>query len=68
MRCVRLGPTDRAIAFDIIENHVALPPSQRPEKTPLFFIFHFLGEWREVSAYRPLLRLLRLPEPENIWS
>jgi hypothetical protein len=50
--------------IQIIEDHIALPPSERPEKTPLFFIFHLLGEWRQESAYRPLLRLLRLPEPE----
>jgi hypothetical protein len=29
--------------------------------TPLFFIFHLLGEWRQKAAYRPLARLLRLP-------
>jgi hypothetical protein len=28
----------------------------------LFFAFHLLGEWREKSAYRPLAKLLRLPE------
>src|SRR3954447_15700452 len=28
----------------------------------LFFVFHLLGEWREKSAYRPLAKLLRLPE------
>jgi hypothetical protein len=30
----------------------------------LFFIFHFLGEWREKSAYRPLAQLLRRPRNE----
>jgi hypothetical protein len=50
--------------IQVIEDHLALPPSERPQKTPLFFIFHLLGDWREATAYRPLLRLLRLPEPE----
>ena len=32
--------------------------------TPLFFIFHLFGEWRETAAYRPLARLLRCPAEE----
>jgi hypothetical protein len=39
-----------------IEKFIA---AERDEPTPLFFIFHLLGEWRETSAYRPLARLLR---------
>jgi hypothetical protein len=39
------------------EGHVA--------NTPLFFIFHLLGEWRETSAYRALARLLRRP-PDDV--
>jgi hypothetical protein len=31
-------------------------------RSSLFLIFHLLGEWREKAAYRPLARLLRLPE------
>jgi len=44
-----------------IETYLALEPAARPKRTPLFFIFHLLGEWREEAAYRPLTRLLRLP-------
>src|SRR6201997_1212993 len=47
-----------------IEEHLALEPAARTKPTPLFFIFHLLGEWREKTAYRPLARLLRLPGPE----
>ena len=44
-----------------IEDHLALRPAARVKPTPLFFIFHLLGEWREKTAYKPLARLLRLP-------
>jgi Protein of unknown function (DUF1186) len=44
-----------------IESYLALGPAARAKPTPLFFIFHLLGEWREKVAYRPLARLLRLP-------
>src|SRR6266436_1170595 len=47
-----------------IETYLALEPAARAKPTPLFFIFHLLGEWRETSAYRPLARLLRVPGPE----
>lgn len=47
-----------------IEDHPSLDPAARTKPTPLFFIFHLLGEWREKSAYRPLARLLRLPDDE----
>ena len=47
-----------------IETFLALKPAAREKPTPLFFIFHLLGEWREKAAYRPLARLLRLPRPE----
>jgi len=47
-----------------IEDHLSLDPAARAKPTPLFFIFHLLGEWREKSAYRPLARLLRLPDDE----
>jgi len=33
-----------------IEDYLALKPAARSKSTPLFFIFHLLGEWRE----RPL--------------
>jgi hypothetical protein len=44
-----------------IEAYLALEPAARGKPTPLFFIFHLLGEWRDNAAYRPLARLLRLP-------
>jgi hypothetical protein len=47
-----------------IEHYLALKPAARSKSTPLFFIFHLLGEWREKAAYRPLARLLRLPRGE----
>jgi hypothetical protein len=47
-----------------IETYLALEPAARVKPTPLFFIFHLLGEWREKTAYRPLGRLLRLPGHE----
>jgi hypothetical protein len=47
-----------------IENYLALEPAARAKPTPLFFIFHLLGEWREKAAYRPLARLLKLPDKE----
>ncbi len=49
---------------DEIEPYLALEPAARAKPTPLFFIFHLLGEWREKAAYRPLARLLRVPGPE----
>jgi hypothetical protein len=50
--------------LDEIETYLALEPAARAKPTPLFFIFHLLGEWREKAAFRPLARLLRLPRPE----
>jgi hypothetical protein len=47
-----------------IEAFLALEAEAREKPTPLFFIFHLLGEWREKAAYRPLARLLRLPRPQ----
>jgi Protein of unknown function (DUF1186)/SEC-C motif len=47
-----------------IDSYLTLDPADRAEPTPLFFIFHLLGEWRERSAYRPLARLLRCPGRE----
>jgi Protein of unknown function (DUF1186)/SEC-C motif len=47
-----------------IQTYLALEPAAREDPTPLFFIFHLLGEWREKAAYRLLARLLRLPADE----
>jgi hypothetical protein len=46
-----------------IDSYLALDEAERVERTPLFFIFHLLGEWREKSAYRSLARLLQCPGP-----
>jgi hypothetical protein len=48
----------------IIEDHLDQQPAARASPTPLFFIFHLLGEWRERTAYGPLARLLRYPADE----
>jgi hypothetical protein len=47
-----------------IETFLALEPAAREKPTPLLFIFHLLGEWREKAAYTPLARLLRVPGSE----
>src|SRR3954454_8007051 len=47
-----------------IEGYLALTPDERARPTPLFFIFHLLGEWREKSAYSRLARLLRISSHE----
>ncbi len=47
-----------------IERYLASDAGTRNRPTPLFFIFHLLGSWREKSAYRPLARLLRQPSEE----
>src|SRR5258708_7557586 len=47
-----------------IETYLALEPAARAKPTPLFFVFHLLGDWREKAAYGPLARLLKLPGGE----
>jgi hypothetical protein len=47
-----------------IDSYLALDSADRAKPTPLFFIFHLLGEWRERTAYRPLADLLRYPGHE----
>lgn len=48
----------------LIEDYLDLPEAERPDKTPIFIIFHLLGDWREKAAYRSLTRLLHLPDKE----
>ena len=48
----------------VIEDHLGREPSLPTEPTPLFFIFHLLGEWQERAAYRPLASLLRRSSDE----
>jgi Protein of unknown function (DUF1186)/SEC-C motif len=52
------------VFLKVIEHYLALEQAARAKPTPLFFIFHLLGEWREKAAYRPLARLLRRPGQE----
>ncbi|HZU90396.1 MAG TPA: DUF1186 domain-containing protein [Stellaceae bacterium] len=49
-----------------IEDYLARAAETRDEPTPLFWIFHLFGEWREKSAYKPLARLLRRPDIEDV--
>ena len=44
-----------------IEDYLARDAAEPDQARHLFFIIHLLGEWREMSAYRPLAQLLRLP-------
>jgi Protein of unknown function (DUF1186)/SEC-C motif len=48
------------------EDYLSREPAARTQPTPLFFIFHLLGEWRERTAYRSLSALLRCPEAEAV--
>ena len=48
----------------VIEDYLGREPAARANPTPLFFIFHLLGEWREKTGYRPLAQLLRCPADE----
>jgi uncharacterized protein len=62
---IRAADADRASAvpafLQAIDGYVTASPEERAEPSPVFFIFHLLGSWREKSAYRPLARLLRCP-------
>jgi Protein of unknown function (DUF1186)/SEC-C motif len=51
--------------LEAIEDYLGRGPAARVHPTPLFFIFHLLGEWRERTAYRALARLLRCPADET---
>jgi hypothetical protein len=53
-----------SLFLEEIETYLAAEPAGRAKPTPLFFIFHLFGEWREKAAYRPFARLLRLPGQE----
>lgn len=45
-----------------IEDFIVAEDERRLEPTPLLIAFFLLGEWREKSGCKPLLRLLSLPE------
>jgi hypothetical protein len=42
-----------------IDRWLSAGSTERAEPSPLFFVFHLFGAWRETAAYRPLARLLR---------
>ncbi len=48
------------VFLDVVERFLAADPAGREDPSPLFFIFHMLGDYREKSAYRPLARLLSI--------
>jgi hypothetical protein len=52
------------VFLEQIEAYLAARGEDRQQPTPLFFIFHLLGEWQEKSAYRPLARFLRCPRDD----
>ena len=52
------------VFLDAVERFLAADPAGREEPSPLFFIFHMLGDYREKSAYRPLARLLSIEGEE----
>lgn len=68
VEAIRAADADRASVvpafLQAVERYVAASPEERAKPSPLFFIFHMLGSWREKSAYRPLARLLALPPDE----
>src|ERR1700739_1017640 len=51
--------------LEVIDDYLRRESATGASPTPLFFIFHLLGEWREKTAYRPLARLLRLPRRDG---
>ena len=52
------------VFLDAVERFLAADSAGREEPSPLFFIFHMLGDYREKSAYRPLARLLSIDGAE----
>jgi Protein of unknown function (DUF1186)/SEC-C motif len=68
VEAIRAAEADRAAmvpAFlDAVDAFVSASADERAKPSPIFFIFHLLGSWREKSAYRPLARLLRCPRQD----
>lgn len=65
VEAIRAAEADRAAMvppfLQAIETFVSATSEERAKPSPIFFIFHLLGSWREKSGYRPLARLLRCP-------
>ncbi|HEX4079200.1 MAG TPA: DUF1186 domain-containing protein [Rhizomicrobium sp.] len=67
IRAVRLEKATLVPEFiNLIEAHAAGTRDWQDEPDLLLVVFHLLGEWREKSAYRPLLRFLRSPAIEAL--
>jgi hypothetical protein len=68
IEAIRAADGNRAavvpVFLQVIEDYLSGDKAARTERSPIFFIFHLLGSWREKSAYRPLARLLALPRDE----
>jgi hypothetical protein len=71
VEAIRAAEADRAtmvpVFLEAIETFISASTEERAKPSPIFFIFHLLGSWREKSAYRPLARLLRCPERDVEW-
>jgi hypothetical protein len=69
VEAIRAASADRASAVPIflqaIERCLSAS-ADAPSLRAFFVVFHLLGNWREKSAYRPLCRLLRRPEIDEI--
>jgi hypothetical protein len=65
VEAIRAAEADRArmvpAFLQAVEAFISASSEERAKPSPIFFIFHLLGSWREKSAYRPLARLLRCP-------
>jgi Protein of unknown function (DUF1186)/SEC-C motif len=65
VEAIRAAEADRAAVLPAflqsIESFISASSEERAKPSPIFFIFHLLGSWRERSAYRPLASLLRCP-------
>jgi len=65
VEAIRAAEADRAAVLpaflQTIETFISASSEERAKPSPIFFIFHLFGSWREKSAYRPLARLLRCP-------
>jgi Protein of unknown function (DUF1186)/SEC-C motif len=47
-----------------VESFIKAGAEERAKPSPVFFIFHLLGSWREKSGYRLLAQLLRCPRDD----
>jgi hypothetical protein len=68
VEAIRAAEADRAtmvpVFLQAIAAFISASAEEHAKPSPIFFIFHLLGSWREKSAYRPLARLLRCPRQD----